>query len=236
MKLFTRNRTVKELLINVFLASVGLFFFGVGTFLIIRADLGASPWDVFNLGISKTFGFLYGNVSIGVSAVLLLVDLLLGESIGFGLILDAVIVGKTVDLLNWLDLIPYSSDPVISVIMLLSGILLEVYSMFFYMKAALGCGPRDTLMVGLKRKLKKVPIGAVNIGIMAAVTLSGYLLGGPVGPGTLVCAFCTGPAMQFAFRSVRFDPTTVEHQDIPASLQVILHRPVSGAGKVKKRP
>ena len=224
MKLFTRNRTPREFLTNALLASVGLFFFGAGTFLIIRADLGASPWDVFNLGLSKTFGILYGNASIAVSAVLLLTDWLLGEAIGFGLILDAVIVGKTVDLLNWLDWVPYSASPVISVIMLLAGILLEVYSQFLYMKAALGCGPRDTLLVALKRRTNKIPIGIVNIVILATATLVGWLLGGPVGIGTLICAFCTGPAMQFAFRTVHFDPTSVDHQDIPASLRVLFRR------------
>lgn len=224
MKLFTENRTPKDLLLNALLASVGLFFFGVGTFLIIRADLGASPWDVLNLGISKTFGILYGNVSIAVSACLLVADWLLGEAIGFGLILDAVIVGKTVDLLNWLNWIPAASGPVASAVMLLLGIMFEVYSMFFYMRAALGCGPRDTLLVALKRRLKRIPIGAVNIAIMAAVTLAGFLLGGPVGIGTLICAFCTGPALQFAFRTVRFDPTSVKHQDIPASLRVLFGR------------
>ena len=224
MKLFTRNRTPKELLINALLASVGLFFFGIGTFLIIRANWGASPWDVFNLGLSKAFGILYGNASIAVSAVLLLTDWLLGESIGFGLILDAVIVGKTVDLLNWLDLVPYSDNPLISVIMLLAGTLIEVYSMFFYMKAALGCGPRDTLLVGLKRKMIKIPISAINILIMATVTLIGYLLGGQVGIGTLFCAFCTGPILQFAFRTVSFDPTAVTHQSIPETLRVLFRR------------
>ena len=224
MKLFTRNRTPKELLINALLASVGLFFFGIGTFLIIRANWGASPWDVFNLGLSKAFGILYGNASIAVSAVLLLTDWLLGESIGFGLILDAVIVGKTVDLLNWLDPVPYSDNPLISVIMLLAGTLIEVYSMFFYMKAALGCGPRDTLLVGLKRKMIKIPISAINILIMATVTLIGYLLGGQVGIGTLFCAFCTGPILQFAFRTVSFDPTAVTHQSIPETLRVLFRR------------
>lgn len=223
MKLFPSNRTPRDIFVNVLLASLGLFLFGFGVWLTIRADLGTAPWDVFCLGLSKTLGILYGNASIAMSVILLLIDILMKESIGIGLILDAILVGKTVDLLNALNLFQTPSSLVLRILMLLLGITIEVYSQYFYMKAALGCGPRDTLLVGLKRHLP-LPIGPINMILLATVTLIGWLLGGPVGIGTLICAFCTGPAMQFAFRSVRFDPTTVLHQTIPETLKVFLHR------------
>lgn len=231
MKLFTENRTAKEILINALLASLGLFLFGAGVWLTITAGLGAAPWDVFCLGLSGTFGILYGNASIGISVILLIIDILMKESIGIGLILDAVVVGKTVDLLNLLHPLSTPSSPVLAVIMLLAGIMIEVYSQYFYMKAALGCGPRDTLLVGLKRHLTKVPIGPINIFLMATVTFAGWLLGGPVGPATVICAFCTGPTMQFAFRTVRFDPTAVRHQTLPETVRVLLGRNRKNTGK-----
>ena len=223
MKLFTQNRTPREIFVSMLLASLGLFLFGFGVWLTIRADLGAAPWDVFCLGLSKTLGILYGNASIAMSVILLIIDILMKESIGIGLILDAILVGKTVDLLNWLNLFQTPSSLVLRILMLLVGIIIEVYSQYFYMKAALGCGPRDTLLVGLKRHFS-LPIGPINMILLATVTLLGWLLGGPVGVGTLICAFCTGPAMQFAFRTVRFDPTTVLHQTIPETIKVFLHR------------
>ena len=45
-------------------------------------------------------------------------------------------------------------------------------------------------------------------------------LGGPVGIGTLICAFCAGPIMQLAFRTVRFDATGVRHQRLNDSFKV----------------
>ena len=92
------------------------------------------------------------------------------------------------------------------------------------MTASLGCGPRDTLLVGLKKRLRRVPIGAVSIGLLGSATLIGWLLGGPVGIGTLICAFAAGPIMQFAFWTVRFDATQVSHQQLPESLRMILDR------------
>jgi len=69
-----------------------------------------------------------------------------------------------------------------------------------------------------------VPIGAVSITILSLATLIGWLLGGPVGVGTLICAFGTGPVMQLAFRTVRFDATNVHHQNLRDSARVLVSR------------
>lgn len=97
---------MRELLKKTLLAAIGLICFGAGVYLTIQANIGVAPWDALNLGLSKTFGILYGTASVGVSVILILIDLLLKEHIGIGTILDAVLVGKTVDFLNWFDLIP----------------------------------------------------------------------------------------------------------------------------------
>ena len=53
------NRTVSAIMINMLLAAVSLFFNGFGVYLTIQANIGAGPWDVLNLGLSKTMGILY---------------------------------------------------------------------------------------------------------------------------------------------------------------------------------
>ena len=86
---------MRELLKKTLLAAIGLICFGAGVYLTIQANIGVAPWDALNLGLSKTFGILYGTASVGVSVILILIDLLLKEHIGIGTILDAVLVGKT---------------------------------------------------------------------------------------------------------------------------------------------
>ena len=65
------NQTVGAILLNMLIAAVSLFVNGFGLYLTIRANIGAAPWDVLNLGISKTFGILYGTASIAVSVTIL---------------------------------------------------------------------------------------------------------------------------------------------------------------------
>lgn len=214
------NRT--GILRNAVLASLGLMLFAFGVYLTIQANIGVAPWEAFNIGLSKTTGIKYGTASIAVSAAVLAADIALKEKIGIGMFLDAVLVGKTVDLLNFLDLIkPVEKNIILSLAMMTSGMFIMGFSQFLYMKASLGCGPRDSLLVGLKRRIKKVPIGIISAIILAVVTLFAWLLGGPIGIGTLICAFLEGPIMQLDFKIVRFNPTEITHQNIFDSLKVI---------------
>ena len=219
MKLF-ENRSVGAILLNMLIAAVSLFVNGFGVYLTIHADLGAAPWDVFNLGLSHTFGILYGTASIIVSFVVLGVDVLLREPIGIAMIIDAIVVGKSVDFFNYIDVVPVPQKLWSGILMVIVGLVVIGYTQFTYMRASLGCGPRDTLLVGLKKRLKKIPIGAVSIALLSLVTLVGWLLGGKVGIGTILCAFGAGPIMQLAFHTVRFDATAVHHQNILASAKV----------------
>lgn len=107
MKLSVRpNDSPKSILLNMLLAFVSLFLNGFGVYLTINANIGAGPWDVFNLGLSKTFGIIYGNASISVSIAILLIDIAMREPIGIAMFIDAVTVGKAVDFFNYINLIP----------------------------------------------------------------------------------------------------------------------------------
>ena len=82
------------------LAAFSLFVNGFGVYLTIQANIGAAPWDVLNLGISRSLGILYGTASISVSLTILVIDILLREPIGLAMFIDAVVVGKAVDFFN----------------------------------------------------------------------------------------------------------------------------------------
>ena len=215
------NRTPLNILMNIVMVAISLFFNGLGVYLTIRAKIGVGPWDVLNLGLSKTFGILYGNASIAVSFTILIIDIILKEKIGVAMIIDAIVVGKSVDFFNWLNLVPVPKTLVGSIALMLVGLTIGGYTQYMYMASALGCGPRDTLLVGLKRLTKKIPIGVVSICIMCCVTLVGYILGGPVGIGTLISVFCAGPIMQFAFESMHFDATKVRHQQMFETFRIM---------------
>ena len=215
------NRTAGAIFLNMLIAAVSLFVYGFGIYLTIRANLGAGPWDVLSIGVSKTLGILYGNASIAISFTILIIDILLKAPIGIAMFIDAVVVGKSVDFFNRLGLVKQCSDPLAGAAMMIAGLFVLAYTQYTYMAAALGCGPRDSLLVGLSKRMKKLPIGFVSIMMLGTATFIGWLLGGPVGIGTIISAFGSGPIMQFAFRTVRFDATKVRHQNLKESAAVL---------------
>lgn len=217
----TINQTTGSIIFNSLQAAFGLFSFGFGVYLTIQANIGAGPWDVFDLGLSYTFGITYGTAAIILSLIILVIDICLREPIGIGMFLDAFIVGKAVDLFNWLELIKPQENVLVGVAMMLLGLFIMGFAQFIYMRAALGCGPRDTLLVALAKRMPKIPIGIISVAILAVVTFAGWRLGGPIGIGTLICAFLTGPIMQLDFRLARFEPTTVKHQNLMESFAII---------------
>lgn len=218
------NRTPRAIAINTLLATISLFINGFGVYLTIQANIGAGPWDVLHIGLSKTLGILYGTASVAVSYGILGLDILLREPIGIAMFIDALVVGKAVDFFNHIQAVPPCTSLLTGVPVMLLGLTVMAYSQFAYMVASLGCGPRDTLLVALAKRFERLPIGAVSIALLSLATFIGWLLGGPVGVGTLICAFCTGPIMQAAFRTVRFNATAVRHQHLLESVRTIFSK------------
>ena len=207
-----KNDTVYDIAKHSVMAALGLMLFGFGVHLTIQANIGVAPWDTFNLGMSQTFGILYGTASVIVSFTIIAIDLLLRERIGIGTVLDAIVVGKTVDLLNFIDIIPsIEGNMPVSIAMMITGLFIMGLAQVVYMKAGLCCGPRDSLMLAINRRLKKLPVGAVSVLMMVIVLFAGWRLGGPIGIGTIICTFGIGAFMQLAFTVTRFEPKNVKH-------------------------
>ena len=218
------NRTSYEIIMNMLIAAVSLFVNGFGVYLTIQANIGAGPWDVLNLGLSKTLGILYGTASIAVSYAILGIDIALKEPIGIAMFIDALVVGKAVDFFNKIQAVKKCDSLMTGIPIMVIGLIIMAYTQYTYMSASLGCGPRDTLLVALARRARKIPIGAVSIALLGTATFIGWLLGGPVGIGTIICAFATGPIMQMAFKTVKFDATNVHHQHLGESVKVFMHK------------
>ena len=223
MKDYTNlNTTRKEIIRNMILASFGLFVFAIGVYLTIQANIGVAPWDVLNQGLTKRTGFLYGNVMIMVSLTVILLDVLMKEPIGMGMLLDTLVVGKTVDLMNYLNLVKPRQTLWGGVLLLIAGIFLLAIGMRIYMALGLGCGPRDTFLVALCKRFPKLSIGALNVIMWATVTVIGWFLGGQVGLGTIVSVVAMGPVLNTLCKLTNFNAADVVHQNLLKTLKILI--------------
>jgi uncharacterized protein len=153
----------------------GLFLFALGIVLQLESGLGLGPWDVLNQGISERTGLSFGTANIVVALVVLGVAWLLGARIGIGTLANAILIGAFVDLLLDVEAIASLSDRSLAfrAPLLVVAILVVGVGSGFYLGAAMGAGPRDSLMlVGSRRTGVRIGTVAFAFGIGPAVELA----------------------------------------------------------------
>lgn len=192
----------------------GLLVFAFGVHLTIFANIGLAPWDCLGMGIAGHTPFNYG-ISMTIMAVIILfIDIAMKEKIGYGTIIDALLTGNFVQVFNYINPFPENDNVWLGILIMLAGFVFMAIGMWIYMSAEQCCGPRDSLLVGLGKRLSKVPIGIVEVMLWAVVLLVGYMLGGPVGIGTLLSTFGAGLVMQFVYSIIKFEPRDLKHKDV----------------------
>ena len=194
----------------------GLFLYSFGAVLTIRGNIGLLTWDVLHHGLSLNTGITMGGASIFVGFVIVVFAFLIGEKIGLGTVLNMILIGVFLDILNS-GIIPLMDTNITGFVMLAVGLIVIAFASYFYIGAGFGAGPRDSLMVILVRKFKcKVGV-ARGIVEGSAVTL-GWLLGGSLGIGTLISVFGISIAVQYVFRLLKFEVEKVKQESLADTL------------------
>ncbi|MCP5026542.1 MAG: hypothetical protein GY929_09685 [Actinomycetia bacterium] len=177
---------------------IGLVAFGVGLAMMIGADLGLAPWDIFHQGLSDVTGAPIGTMIIAVGAVLVLALVALREPLGVGTLLNVVVIGLVVDLTLWaLD------DPVslwARIPLLVLGPVITALGTGLYIGVWMGTGPRDGIMTAMARR--GIPLWLGRTGLEAIVFVAGLLLGGTLGVGTVWFLVAIGPMSERALRAL----------------------------------
>ena len=172
---------------------VGLVLFGVGIGLMLRSGLGVPPWDVLHQGLAVKVGLTVGIWSVIVSVGVLLLWIPLKERFGLGTLLNAVIIGLTID--GTALIVPDAANPFVAWAMLIGGVVIIALASGMYIGANLGPGPRDGLMTGIARRGPSIRLTRWLIEV--TVLALGWVLGGAFGVGTVVFAFGIGPLVQW---------------------------------------
>lgn len=180
-------------LLKLFLA---LTAYGTSMAMMLQSHYGLMPWDVLHQGISLQGGWPMGRVAVAVSFAVLLAWIPIRQRPGFGTFCNAVVIGLTFDLvLDPLGQLVGDAGPANRMALLVGGIVLNGAATAAYLGADFGAGPRDGLMTGLVRRTGR-SVRLVRTLIEGGVLVSGYLLGGALGVGTVLYMLLIGPLIQ----------------------------------------
>lgn len=171
----------------------GLCVFGLGAALMVRANLGLDPWNVFHQGLSGLTGLSLGLLSILSGVVVMLLWIPLRQKPGIGTIANILVIGLSLDLFLWM--LPELQGWTLRLGALALGVVLTGIGSAAYIGVGMGTGPRDGLMVGLNQRLGwSIRISRMLVEVV--VLAIGWLLGGVAGVGTVVFALAIGPLVQ----------------------------------------
>ena len=177
---------------TVIMLITGLFFFGLGEAIIIGSGSGVSPWTVLAQGISIRTDLSVGTTTFLISIGILIFWIPLKQVPGIGTILNAIIIASTIDLT--LPYLPQPNDTYLKLLQVCIGIFVVGLGSGIYLISNLGPGPRDGLMIGLQKQTgTSIPLIRTILELSAVI--SGWLLGGVVGIGTVLFVFGIGPCV-----------------------------------------
>jgi len=182
----------KPRLTTMIMLIIGLFLFGLGEAIIIGSGSGVSPWTVLAQGISIRSDFSIGMATFFISIAILIFWIPLKQVPGIGTILNAIIIASAIDLT--LPYLPQPDDITFKIIQACFGILVVGLGSGIYLCSNLGPGPRDGLMIGLQKQTN-TSLPAIRTIIELSAVISGWLLGGVVGVGTILFVFGIGPCV-----------------------------------------
>ena len=179
---------------------IGLTVAHLGVTLFLQSALGTDTFTVFIQGLSRVFGLTVGTVHVIVLCILMV--LMLATTKGYvkpGTVVCAFCGGPIIDLFTWMlqGVINEASPMALRIVSMLVGCVVLALGMSIVINSNAGTGPNDLVAIILSDKLEKIEFRWVRVGCDLFFVAAGFLLGGTVGVGTVVAAFCTGPLVQF---------------------------------------
>ena len=206
-----------KLILKLIKLFVGLFVGAFGIIMTINANVGLPPWDVLHNGVKMVLNIeQMGDAVILVNFVLTGVAMLLGEKVGIGTLANMFILGKFMNLISIMNIIPKAQNSIIGFIMLNVGMIIFAIGTVIYISCGLGCGSKDGVTMALNRITNKpvkiirasLEVTAIIIGLVMARSFSSFSI------GTIYSALVFGFLMQACFKILKCNAAELKHISI----------------------
>ena len=193
------SETTKRIII--FLIGMSIIQFGVALFL--RMNIGSDPFTVFTQGLANTLNNLGVNATTGTAnriilIVLFSIILLLNKShIKIGTMICVVGVGPIIDLgVSMVSILPVESyNYLLKMFLIALGCFIIAVGFSMLSATKVGVAPNDIIPFIIKERTNW-EYRWIRIVMDAVLLISGFMLGGTVGVGTIIAMATTGPFIQ----------------------------------------
>ena len=191
---------------------IGLIIAHLGVTLFIQTNLGSDPFNVFIQGLLRSIPWpaglpiTHGRTHMLICFLIILVLLIVAKSyLRIVTIICMFFGGPIIDFFTWL-LGGFINDRLalpLRLILLVAGCIILALGMTIVIRSEAGTGPNDLVAIVAADKLHK-PFGIIRVIVDICFVVTGFLLGGVFGIGTIICAFLVGPVAQFFLNRIHF--------------------------------
>ena len=205
----------KEYSRRIAMCMSGLLLFGLGNvFSVVAGSAGTNAWNTLALGLGVQTDMSFGTATFCISLAIVVFDFIGKGKLGLGTLLNMTVIPVVSEwFMQILSFIPTAPNAFIGACYTLLSQVIMAFATILYMYPGLGCGPRDTMMVLIGRKVPKVPIGTVKFCMELAALGVGVLLGAPFGIGSVLAMALQASIFQMACKLVHYEPRSVTHED-----------------------
>jgi uncharacterized membrane protein YczE len=184
--------------------------------LTIRAGLGLGPLYSVQEGVAGHLGISIGTAVMIVGVLFVLLALALRSWPGPGTLVLPFLGGELLNLM--LPSLPVIHGVAWRVLTVLGATWFMALGGALMIHAKLGPSSYDLTMLGLRARTGR-SIAAVRLSMEGSMLVSGWLLGGAIGPGTVMTGVLIAPGMQFWLRLLG-DPRAVT-TSTPSGVRVV---------------
>ncbi|MCC8167693.1 MAG: DUF6198 family protein [Planctomycetes bacterium] len=199
--LYVARRSRKEWLVRLALMLTGLGFAQIGTTLVILIAIGSDPYTVFVQGLATVFGFTIGVTHLAFTSLLFIFFAVFARSyILPGTFVGTFFAGPIIDLYTWLigDIVTADLALAVRLALSVTSCVIVGIGLALIIRSDGGMGANDLLSVYTADKLR-VQYRWVKVSYDSLFVITGFLLGGVVGVGTVLSVFLVGPVAQYFF-------------------------------------
>lgn len=189
----------KEIIIRSIFAFIGVAILAFGAATLRIGQVGLDPYTAANIGIGNALGLSLGVYQLGINIGILVLVFIFGRKyIGIGTIINMVLTGFFIDFFTWIyeDILTIELTWFYRILLLVLGVIIFTFGASFYMSAKLGNAPYDAIAPMIVDRTK-AQYRLVRVCQDVFFVILAFIFGGPVGAGTVINAFFTGPLIQF---------------------------------------
>ncbi|GAA0451108.1 membrane protein [Alkalibacillus silvisoli] len=194
---------MKGLIYSIVFYVLGVLTLSFGVTMLILSDLGIGAWDALFYALYELIGFTVGTWIFIVGILLIILNkFLLQSRFDYSAILTIFLIGVFIDF--WLLVVfegVIITDMAARVGLLGLGVIGMGTGIGMYLQLNFARNPIDNLMMAVHYRTG-LSMAVSKSGLEFVVLVIAFVLGGPIGIGTIIVAFGIGPIVQFTFNKI----------------------------------